>query len=292
MQQKAFALFLLSTLCIGFLALESLHYKTIYGVIKFHNKPEPNQLSGKFSHPEKSYELLFNCRLNGENRDISLTDVYKNIIIKYLHTASEVTYIQLGQYHFIAHNKTGKILNLPNPDLIPKEHEHEKHLDLYSQIEKLGKSNISFQHVIREAAEKHILVEELSKSLGNVFGRSGSEYPCVMGLHIISRALITSNSIPLDEVDEEAGDGKGGKHLVKRGTCNNPDIRYCAKKPRGTRCVGMCGKTDSCWDLVCGDCCYHKGCAEHDHCCHVNGYISFKCLFPWGFKCKGYNPGC
>jgi hypothetical protein len=29
----------------------------------------------------------------------------------------------------------------------------------------------------------------------------------------------------------------------------------------------MCGPGCSCWSWVCGDCCYHYGCARHDSWC-------------------------
>jgi hypothetical protein len=29
----------------------------------------------------------------------------------------------------------------------------------------------------------------------------------------------------------------------------------------------MCGPDCSCWSWVCGDCCYHYGCAVHDDWC-------------------------
>jgi len=32
-------------------------------------------------------------------------------------------------------------------------------------------------------------------------------------------------------------------------------------------CYGMCGRGCSCWSWVCGDCCYHRGCALHDDQC-------------------------
>ena len=64
-------------------------------------------------------------------------------------------------------------------------------------------------------------------------------------------------------------------------------------------CFGMCGKNCWCWDWVCGDCCLHKGCLQHDACCRcVNlPYLSSYCLLPfiYGFDCSnGYNgyPEC
>ena len=59
------------------------------------------------------------------------------------------------------------------------------------------------------------------------------------------------------------------------------------------RCEGMCGPSCWCWKWVCGNCCWNRGCYEHDLCC---GYdlLSTYCLLPFGFSCsryKGY-PRC
>lgn len=84
------------------------------------------------------------------------------------------------------------------------------------------------------------------------------------------------------------------------GTCK--DMRHDADhKPSSTKrsdnCFGMCGMYCWCWSWVCGDCCLHKGCFQHDSCCQRGGYISVYCLCPWvfGFNCQnGYNgyPDC
>lgn len=63
-------------------------------------------------------------------------------------------------------------------------------------------------------------------------------------------------------------------------------------------CFGMCGKNCWCWDWVCGDCCLHKGCLQHDACCRYTSpqYLSTYCLLPfiYGFDCSRYNgyPEC
>ena len=54
-------------------------------------------------------------------------------------------------------------------------------------------------------------------------------------------------------------------------------------------CLGLCGYGCHCWKYVCGDCCYHLGCYEHDICCREK-FVRTACLFPFGFKCEsGYN---
>lgn len=75
----------------------------------------------------------------------------------------------------------------------------------------------------------------------------------------------------------------------------------CEDMRNGTdeECFGMCGTKCWCWDWVCGDCCLHKGCLQHDACCRCASphYLSTYCLLPfiYGFDCiNGYNgyPEC
>lgn len=56
-------------------------------------------------------------------------------------------------------------------------------------------------------------------------------------------------------------------------------------------CLGMCGPECSCWCWVCGDCCYHEGCYEHDVCCRTKIY-SFSCWIPFNFTCDSFSRNC
>ena len=43
-------------------------------------------------------------------------------------------------------------------------------------------------------------------------------------------------------------------------------------------CMGVCGPAcDECWEWVCGDCCIHRGCLNHDSYCD-KGWLEFNCL--------------
>ncbi len=90
----------------------------------------------------------------------------------------------------------------------------------------------------------------LSRALGEM-GYTGSEYPAVLPLHKMARQSADALGIdvqPLASADSENS--------------------YCTAYPnRGNNCYGMCGPGCSCWSWVCGDCCYHYGCARHDTWC-------------------------
>ena len=66
-----------------------------------------------------------------------------------------------------------------------------------------------------------------------------------------------------------------------------------ASDPYSNDCLGMCGRKCSCWRWVCGDCCWHYGCYQHDLCCQHDFYSTY-CLFPIGFSCSSFSgyPKC
>ena len=89
------------------------------------------------------------------------------------------------------------------------------------------------------------------------------------------------------------------RRIQKRATCSRPgwwgSTTYyeCERCPiRNQECYGMCGKGCNCWSWVCGDCCYHQGCYEHDRCCDVNGFFHYKCFLVFPFDCNAYRYKC
>ena len=63
--------------------------------------------------------------------------------------------------------------------------------------------------------------------------------------------------------------------------CDN-NGHTCRRCPIGENCQGMCGPGCDCWDWVCGGCCYHRGCYDHDRCCERGRLL---CWVPIGFNC-------
>lgn len=66
--------------------------------------------------------------------------------------------------------------------------------------------------------------------------------------------------------------------------CDN-NRRYCKTCSRGNECTGACGVGCDCWEMVCGDCCYHRGCLGHNTCSCREGQASFNCFNVFGFQC-------
>lgn len=93
------------------------------------------------------------------------------------------------------------------------------------------------------------LLPHLSRALG-ADGFTGSEFPASLALHQIARQSAEGLGIQVQPIEAQAANG------------------YCTAYPnQNNGCYGMCGPGCTCWSWVCGDCCYHNGCARHDDWC-------------------------
>lgn len=85
--------------------------------------------------------------------------------------------------------------------------------------------------------------------------------------------------------------GSSGSDVTMASTLSRKTMKACALDKacppcKDKSCTGMCGPGCSCWKWVCGDCCYHKGCLDHDICCATKGMVSWQCLVPLGLECN------
>jgi hypothetical protein len=90
----------------------------------------------------------------------------------------------------------------------------------------------------------------LSRAVG-ARGFTGNQFPATLVLHKMARQSAEALGIDVEKIETPA---------TQEG--------YCTSYPNsGDSCYGMCGPGCSCWSWVCGDCCYHYGCAVHDSWC-------------------------
>lgn len=88
----------------------------------------------------------------------------------------------------------------------------------------------------------------MSRALG-ARGITGSAFPASLALHKMARQSADALAVELEPLPPTAG-----------------EQLFCSR-PTANECYGMCGQGCSCWSWVCGDCCYHSGCAKHDSWC-------------------------
>jgi hypothetical protein len=91
---------------------------------------------------------------------------------------------------------------------------------------------------------------QLSRALG-ARGFTGNAFPATLALHKVARQSADALGIQVEKIVTQSG-----------GYCQD-----LTGDPYGDQCFGMCGPGCDCWSWVCGDCCYHYGCAVHDNWC-------------------------
>jgi hypothetical protein len=127
------------------------------------------------------------------------------------------------------------------------------------------------------------LLPRLSVVLGKR-GINGKAYPATLALHVIaeradrmlkglSETSVTRQALKPDHcrqipdgcLDFDEDSCKCLKFAPIVDTCQS-----LLSDPNHDDCFGMCGPgCSTCWESICGDCCYHPGCAAHDTACQI-----------------------
>lgn len=222
---------------------------------------------------------------------------------KILLSASEMVgpfrMVQIGDTAFLQHSQNGYI------------HEYEIPPSAAERLRSSALSETVFREILAEveAAEagagvrlsvessilrllekpETVLFERAAFSMGDDYAIIGSEYPCALPFYI---ATLQVKRRQIDFEIEAAGSNlyaRGGviEHAIRSGARGNRDdscLQSCPPCPEES-CLGMCGPDCKCWKFVCGDCCYHLGCYDHDVCCRKKFYRT-ACLFPVSFRCE------
>ena len=138
---------------------------------------------------------------------------------------------------------------------------------------------------------------EAAKALGNA-GVMGTDNPAAQQFYVLSMCLAKVKEM-MQRGAVANNDGTLPTHHRMHSMyayeqansscpeCTTGRCPYMGDRSNG--CKGMCGYACNCWWWLCGDCCVHQGCLDHDECCTKYGYWSIACLIPIGFSCSGYS---
>lgn len=147
---------------------------------------------------------------------------------------------------------------------------------------------MDLHHSIRMLLENEAieLLKDLCFSLGDL-GVSGKTHPSALPLFMTSMRMSHFAKKPSPTAEESDG------MVLTAFTKLAYQLKAtCQEYPnRDQDCFGMCGPSCTCWRIICGDCCLHQGCAEHDKCCRTD-YWSLNCLIPIPFSCNSYGQRC
>ena len=126
------------------------------------------------------------------------------------------------------------------------------------------------------------LLEPAARALGEELEIIGKEEPAAMAFYTAAMTLTEAYNKNRRAAVALARNANPFDAYINR-PVNVQDYRYwdkrrCPPCPRD-ECFGLCGYGCNCWRFLCGDCCFHVGCADHDVCCRRNFYTA-KCVFP------------
>ena len=127
------------------------------------------------------------------------------------------------------------------------------------------------------------LLELVSVALNN----NSTQLDILKPFHVLCFNLLKTSNIETP-AELRAGYDLGDETAEPLGR-GNKRCSSLTSDPYNNTCTGMCGPSCTCWTWVCGDCCLHSGCYEHDMCCDQNP-LGSRCIAPWyyGFTCDSY----
>ena len=132
--------------------------------------------------------------------------------------------------------------------------------------------------------DPHIpVIIDLAISLGEKEKIIGRDYPPVLPFYSFARMVARLLKDPA-LVSKAGTKKKEEKSLCEHRSVCTKTCPPCKKK----ECDGLCGVGCSCWKMVCGDCCWQKGCCSHDECCRKEGVVSLACTNVLHFTCTNF----
>lgn len=208
-------------------------------------------------------------------------------IVFYMDLGPNMFYYQVVDQGFIGHGPSLIYV----PDNIPKEPQVLREFLAVKQDDEetpqeLELLKFHFQEVV---SELHYVPEILLLELVTVaLSDNSTNWEILQRFRVLwSNLLKTSDIQPPAELG--AAHGSDDQNSKRKKRCS------LAGDPNNDNCLGMCGKGCSCWSFVCGDCCFNRGCYEHDMCCRKR-FFSTYCVTPfvYYFGCSRFSgyPKC
>ena len=204
----------------------------------------------------------------------------------------KATYFQIMEDAFVTSNKEVYRIRLSDA----YQGNMLTHSELLASVQ--GELLNNPQHAIQASVQRLVehrairLLEPAARTLAEELGVTGQEEPA-LGIFFATVMKLTqlkeeSRLSSAGSVFKHTGDEKSRLLAIAQGRYPDCSLDTCPPCQED-ECMGMCGKECSCWRFLCGNCCYHRGCLQHDICCREYGQYSASCLFPFGFTCRSYS---
>ena len=203
---------------------------------------------------------------------------------------------ELGSDQFIQQKReeNGEVVNIDWA--VPKSHPIETLLtpskgeqQLSLSIDRVNKIGRNIHQGLLEKSIDNLLLEkevhllkQAAEALGDE-GVIGSDYPSILPFYL--------SVLQLEKIKQRNTENRNSTADVSRSQIISKRTRrgsescfnVCPPCPDDD-CFGLCGLACNCWRFLCGDCCYHLGCYQHDICCR-DRFVQTSCLFPFSFRC-------
>ena len=261
-----------------------------------------DRVDGSYISPELGCGIVF----NGTRDGLTLSSLDGQRLLSAGEPVGPVRLITLGNREFVQHRESDESSSEDGGEssaeivrdyAIPKYHgsfaDTRDHDTLMNLIQKLKKLNPNAHSRVLEKSVKRALsrcemrlLSEAAFTMGHHHDITSQEYPSTLPLYMTaSRMKSHSNSFPKpdnENLSHRQDDLGSRRERLKRGgeSCLD-ECPPCQSK----ECLGMCGPGCDCWKWVCRNCCYNKGCYDHDLCCRSKPN-SLACLLPTSFDCN------
>ena len=144
------------------------------------------------------------------------------------------------------------------------------------------------------------LIVEAAEALGNA-GVMGTDSSAAQKFYVLAMRLKKMKDLLQSQAESNRYQpiphsftpSRYSRNPQKRASCSECTTGECPYYGDQSRdCRGLCGIDCHCWEWLCGDCCVHQGCVEHDDCCERYGYFSIQCANPFEFSCTAHGYSC
>ena len=208
-------------------------------------------------------------------------------------TLNNITLVNFSSFHEVNKRMARSVYMLDGEYL---QHKYTAHSHLDKPV---GTTTQSFNDTLNrllDDMEEITLLEGASYAIG-AQGVTGKNTPAALPFYMFALKMtrLLKNSVPNSTVKElHERSITGAIKYIKKGRWGIlasitefaarfikkwfDDSKKCKKFEKYSDCKGLCGKKCECWVFVCEDCCYHKGCYEHDQCCERYGYSDPRCI--------------
>ena len=236
------------------------------------------EVHGVYRNDNGSLGIIFTCR-----RDFLLVETLTGKLLVHLDSFREID--------------SNQGISRRSVNVLNQTYYHHKDL-IHSHLDGPVYNNTQpFDDTLREmlAIPEIRLLEDVSRAVGEL-GVTGRNTPAVMPFFMFSLRvgqLLEEDLMPPPQRKKRLFLLAATLRIINdhnhRTTYNyhTASPKICYQYRWTDECIGLCGIKCRCAKWVCGDCCFHGGCAAQDYCCKRIGY--FRCMFGYhtNFSCDG-----